>query len=382
MAILYGTTADGDSLPVEVNELGQLVAEGLPGQQGPPGPPGIGQLPPDPFEGAILGWKDNTLSWLGGATPLPVGTYGPITEYQGGVLTLADAIDLPYLAQFFLSNNLGAEFSWSPSTSLISNVTGNVLQLTDDANLANFRVGDVVQEASDYGSNGALSGTLNRPINGSAIDAPTAAFDGSLVTRWVPFGGGTGGVNPCIWTPTNPIPYTSTVEFYIGTNSTGMGYHINGTSTALSYRNPEGEYVTVATGAGTINNFGLYNSNDSSKGTITLYGIRVDGVLLIDNPSVKVTSISTAPPSITTDGGNWRGTDGSGDPDGEQQVVGPETIGQGSVQSSAGNAIVLREDNGGWKIGEYITTVDMELAARYVVAAKRRKNTEPLSKER
>ena len=34
MAILYGTTADGDSLPVEVNELGQLVAQGLDGPVG------------------------------------------------------------------------------------------------------------------------------------------------------------------------------------------------------------------------------------------------------------------------------------------------------------------------------------------------------------
>ena len=46
MAILYGTTADGESLPVQVNEFGQLVAKGLPGDKGdqgdigPEGPPG------------------------------------------------------------------------------------------------------------------------------------------------------------------------------------------------------------------------------------------------------------------------------------------------------------------------------------------------------
>ena len=43
MAILFGTTADGESLPVQVNEFGQLVAQGVPGEQGiqgPPGPPG------------------------------------------------------------------------------------------------------------------------------------------------------------------------------------------------------------------------------------------------------------------------------------------------------------------------------------------------------
>ncbi len=66
MAILYGTTADGDSLPVEVNEFGQLVAQGLPGepgQPGPPGPPGTGELPPDPSNGDILVWENDQLAW-------------------------------------------------------------------------------------------------------------------------------------------------------------------------------------------------------------------------------------------------------------------------------------------------------------------------------
>ena len=46
MATLFGTTASGESLPVQVNEFGQLVAQGLPGpqgeqgEQGPIGPPG------------------------------------------------------------------------------------------------------------------------------------------------------------------------------------------------------------------------------------------------------------------------------------------------------------------------------------------------------
>jgi hypothetical protein len=41
MAILYGTTADGESLPVQVNEFGQLVAQGLEGAQGPQGEQGL-----------------------------------------------------------------------------------------------------------------------------------------------------------------------------------------------------------------------------------------------------------------------------------------------------------------------------------------------------
>ena len=49
MATLFGTTAEGESLPVQVNEFGQLVAQGLPGLQGPPGPEGpmgpVGNVP-------------------------------------------------------------------------------------------------------------------------------------------------------------------------------------------------------------------------------------------------------------------------------------------------------------------------------------------------
>lgn len=40
MAILYGTQSNGETLPVQVNEFGQLVAQGLPGEQGIQGPPG------------------------------------------------------------------------------------------------------------------------------------------------------------------------------------------------------------------------------------------------------------------------------------------------------------------------------------------------------
>jgi hypothetical protein len=40
MAILYGTTSDGNTLPAQVNALGQLVAQGVEGPAGPPGPEG------------------------------------------------------------------------------------------------------------------------------------------------------------------------------------------------------------------------------------------------------------------------------------------------------------------------------------------------------
>lgn len=50
MAVLFGTTSDGDTLPVQVNESGQLVAQGVPGPPGPAGPEGP-EGPPGPAGG-------------------------------------------------------------------------------------------------------------------------------------------------------------------------------------------------------------------------------------------------------------------------------------------------------------------------------------------
>lgn len=371
MAILYGTTADGDSLPVEVNEFGQLIAQGLQGQEGPPGPPGIGQLPPDPFEGAILGWKDNTLSWLGGSVPLPAGTYGPITAYQDGVLTLQSPVDLPYLAAFYLSDALGDPVIWTPSTSLISNVNGNSLSLVDDTNLANFRVGDVVQssglwnQSQEWSATGTITGTpydanqvwanaFNGVVAGAA--AGNAAFAANLANYTYSFRA--------------PIPFTS--ASLIGLASGGICTVNFGESDAKTVSLPENAIseVPFSLESGVLKNINVYTESVTGP---YVYGINIDGRLLVDasvaDPSnVAVTSISISPPRIDTDGGSWQGSDGSGDPQGERNVVGPATTGQGTVQAVAGNNIILRQDNGGWKIGGYITTPDQELAARLLYA--------------
>ena len=38
--VLYGTQSNGETLPVQVDEFGRLVAEGLQGPPGAEGPPG------------------------------------------------------------------------------------------------------------------------------------------------------------------------------------------------------------------------------------------------------------------------------------------------------------------------------------------------------
>jgi hypothetical protein len=101
MAILYGTTGDGTTLPVLVDQFGNLLAKGIdgqPGPEGPQGPPGLDggsfALPPDPYEGAYLGWLNNGLAWVGSPpVPLPAGVFGPITGWDpAGFLTVEGEI--------------------------------------------------------------------------------------------------------------------------------------------------------------------------------------------------------------------------------------------------------------------------------------------------
>lgn len=82
--ILLGTQSNGETLPVQVDATGRLVAEGLqgpPGDQGPEGPPGLPQLPAGSFEGAVLGWVNGELAWLQKeGLPLPLGEEGQIVQ--------------------------------------------------------------------------------------------------------------------------------------------------------------------------------------------------------------------------------------------------------------------------------------------------------------
>jgi len=69
MAILYGTQSNGETLPVLVDQFGNLLAKGIEGPPGPPGPPGVGELPPGATDGALLGWQDGELVWI--TEPVP-----------------------------------------------------------------------------------------------------------------------------------------------------------------------------------------------------------------------------------------------------------------------------------------------------------------------
>ena len=360
MAILYGTTADGDSLPVEVNEFGQLVAQGLQGQEGPPGPPGVGQLPPNPFEGAILGWKDNTLSWLGGEVPLPAGTFGPIMTYENGVLGLATQVSLPYLSEVFLSDAAGNPYSFTPVSSPITNVSGNVLTLEDNKDLIDFRVGDIVQVN--------VSGAFLTGDGWPTVDAPFgdmtwAEFtaDQSLpygpVTGYQPFASSAGSM---------AFPFDAErdmqVGFLFGENEgTGQTVDVQGdvtnpgkqVVTGNTVGNPKSILIDLKKGSGVF-----FLQVDA--GTVYCYGRSAFGSM--DNVS-RITEVDSSAPSLTVDSGVWNVG---------EVVTGPLKSGSGTVQSTVGDTIVLRANNDEWQIGQYVTSPEQTIAARYVFAEEQR----------
>ena len=94
MAILYGTQSNGETLPVLVDQFGNLLAKGIDGAQGPPGEqgqqgqqgipgqpgaPGAGVPTPYGEEGSYLWIKDGSPAWTTGSDPGPSPEIGTIT---------------------------------------------------------------------------------------------------------------------------------------------------------------------------------------------------------------------------------------------------------------------------------------------------------------
>ena len=137
--ILLGTQSNGETLPVQVNSFGQLVAEGLQGPPGPEGPPGPGgELPPDPYEGALLGWLNGGLAWIGSPPiPIPPGSFGPITSWDANTGLVGIEGPIPdtigagvYLIQIDESGIPFCE-DWIQSAEWANNVTATTQQYED-----------------------------------------------------------------------------------------------------------------------------------------------------------------------------------------------------------------------------------------------------------
>jgi hypothetical protein len=176
----------------------------------------------------------------------------------------------------------------------------------------------------------------------------------------------------------------------------GSAYSVTGSSTYwFSAESASGPIrIKAADGSGTlyINGFdttdksggqgtNIYNSADPITLDFTLYKYYQvyaggNGAATLQLDSVSITAIDYSGPSITTYGGSWYGSDGSGDPNG-QTALGKEQSGSGSVQVAIDGNIILREDNKEWVDGFYATAPEQRIAARKVgIAAVKRKKSE------
>jgi hypothetical protein len=382
MAILYGTQSNGETLPVLVDQFGNLSAKGLRGEAGPPGAPGIGQLPPDPYEGAILGWQDGELAWIGGSTILPEGTYGPFTYVKE-----SGSLDIPQNAsalvngqQLYMSDELGVTVVAQELTDQIANVSSDGLVLTfpTSKNFDKFAVGDIAQvnwnQSQDW-SAGADSSWYDPYSNGTTY-LPSRLFDGDEQVGGF-CGGSTNG------TITMNVQITSSFRVK-GFGSVGSWkVTIDGVERDVEFTSSGGQglwTVVPSTGQLTrirnVGNAGGVSALEIDGSTLVNTGI-VPPTNLVELPGVSnsqsITAIDASGPFISVTGGKWLGTDGSGVSDGETKLE-KYMSGQGSVFQGVDQKIILRNDNKEWVDGFYVTSPEQRVAARKVAfAAKRRK---------
>jgi hypothetical protein len=402
MAILYGTQSNGETLPVLVDQFGNLLAKGI---EGPPGPPGVGELPSDPYEGAILGWKNGQLAWVTQAVIVPGGTFGPYTYIadEHRLEVPQDASELISNGSLFMSDQFGKRVETVLATDYITNVTfyrGFVLTFPTNKNFSAFAIGDVV---------GEQAGTANREV-GTA-----AEYYENFVSNWYDKGKAFDGqLNTYARAEMN----ASSSACYFVYDFKGAYETVAATETVLvrlpynSTSNPS--TINFSAGSAALENMdpppggsGVWLGKDVSDfiltGTTSLKGIaatvsisqgrtiELGSVVIIDKATrairkivdqsaifpVVIEAIDPAVPSITTDIGSFTGTDGSGVPGG-QEFLTKKLSGEGTVEIGTNGNIILKEDNGEWPNDFYVTSSATEVAAY----AQRQLNRQARQEER
>ena len=385
MAILYGTQSNGETLPVLVDQFGNLLAKGIDGEPGPPGPPGVGELPSDPYEGALLGWENGELAWVTNSVVLPAGTYGPY-EYDasGGVLTVPQEVNLPNGRLLYMSDAEGNAVTYKPTLSPISSINGNTLVFSaPNKDLKYIRPGQFLSDINAYSGEIDVSEGLNATplFDGSGgeaiatnlpvcIDKPReyceqpewienpackewsdcALLDGSPMTAYIRFV--TSGVKASqLRIPTwNGRSDTEVIVSYHGTGqtSTWSDWTTNRTWNLLNY-----DIQTIQLNCRMLG---------EGYGPSMTFSILLDGEpIKTDRALWEIVSVDQAANSLTVGR--------SGLEVGRVLGMQPQS-GDGSVLTSSGNAIVLRTNNGEWLNSFYVTAPEQRIAARKVAANK------------
>lgn len=378
MAILYGTQSNGETLPVLVDQFGNLIAKGI------EGPPGEIDLPPDPYEGALLGWKNGELAWVGSSIILPEGTYGPFTySYDEALLRVPQSPSLVNDQQVYMSDADGNVISYQIQTSAIQAINGNTLTFdSNDPELKYFHPGLVVHNPSFY------SGGI---YTSEGMD-DTALFDGSggeAIGGTVP----TCGEPPRSWCTTDPdhdickewsacAMYAGLpVEVYVGFLNKGLQANsiripscnikppvrleityieYDASNTVIESLNTNSTYPLTRTDIRRIELSGTMNGSDYGPAN-PKFSVLLDGAPIKTNRiSYTVESVDLSSMSMTLNAPGFQvgGT-----------VLGPVQSGEGSVLQAIGDSIILRNDNKQWIDGFYVTAPAQRIAARNVVAS-------------
>jgi len=358
MAILFGTTGDGTTLPVLVDQFGNLLAKGIPGDEGPPGPPGGAfALPPDPVDGDVLGWENGQLAWVP-LIPLPDGTFGPYVYISAN-----ESLDIPQDAsglanglELFMSDSLGNLVSPIFDTDTISNVAGGVLTFPTDNNFDKFEVGDVVQ---------VTGVTYVTDVGPVVIQGDPFPSPGRISCLPNPSGGTPGTIT---FTYPQPVAFTSINNFSGGDYSAGGIYTFSftddqGVTTSAQGTTASGYSVTALpltppslvksftiTGADGYAFLGFYNGS-----TFVSTGVLGTEVTITAPPDV-------ANKTITVSGGSWYGSDGSGSVGGDT-FLSKQLSGSGSVLLGSEGAIELDQNNSEWVNGYYVTSIDNSITS-------------------
>jgi hypothetical protein len=374
MAILYGTTGDGTTLPVLVDQFGNLLAKGIdgqpgtPGADGPPGPPGADggsfPLPLDPYEGAILGWENGGLSWVSGGLPLPPGTYGPYiySDVEGTLTVPQDVSSLLNDQQLVMTNAYGDIVSELIESSEITNVSSNTLSFIDNSNFDFFYVGQQVQSqvgivsisadttppkitvsgGSWYGSDGSgVPGDGRYPgtEEWSSAEYCTAGMEGNGVYNSKrAFQGETAGES--LWySPINGIARFETGSIFNSATLLQISYTIYSYSTfkvnGVAWNIPAGSDITATMSL--ADGFRSLEWSYPSSNYVGVSWIKIDGQLLVD---------ASVP-----------GAQG-------QTKISTNQSGDGSVSLATGQTIVLRNNNREWIDNFYVTSLEQRIAAR------------------
>ena len=239
MAILYGTTGDGTTLPVLVDQFGNLLAKGIPGDEGPPGPPGAPggdfALPANPADGDVLGWENGALVWISEPPPpLDPGFVPVIYTGNGGTQSISS---LPFQPDFVFIKARNAGYNYV----LFDSVRGTGGAKVLFSNNTSAEGGSSGQEGTVYGHVSAFNS------NGFTVAAGTGtplwvSNSGTNYIAWCWKAGGA-AVSNTDGTITSSVSANTAYGFSIvgytgnGTGGSSIGHGLNAPISFIIFKN-------------------------------------------------------------------------------------------------------------------------------------------------